>query len=75
MVDWGEVDALIEIVLGGPFVFLVLFSRLMRAPAKDAWFNAKQVFTGRMSFFTLAWKPGFVPPADTYESPEPMKLE
>ena len=76
MTDWGEVDALLEIVLGLPFVFLVLVSRLMRTPAKDAWFNAKQVFMGRMSFRTLSWKPGFIPKADTYETPsEPMKLE
>ena len=74
MTDYAQLDLLVEIVLGLPFVFLVLFSRLMRAPAKDAWFNLRQVFMGKMSFWTLTWKPGFIPPADVTE-PEPLKLE
>lgn len=63
--DWSEAIFIEELVLGSPFVFCVMFSRWFRTPAHDAVVNFRDVLLGRKYFWSLAWKPGHIPVADT----------
>ena len=75
-IDWNIwAPVLVEVIFGTPFVFVVLFSKLMRMPAAEAWGNFKAVIAGRMSFRTLKFKPGHIPPANTQGPTYEWKME
>jgi hypothetical protein len=68
--DWGEVDVLVEIAMGVPFLFVLVFSPLFRFPGQQALRNFVLVLRGQMSIRTLEPK---VPirQAKTQEDPTP----
>jgi len=53
VIDWGMVDAVIEIAFGLPFLFVMTFSPLFRFPAKQALRNFVGVLRGTVDFRTL----------------------